>query len=320
MEEKPNKTLNEERKLFPEIPPVLLLSFNRPENVQRVLERIKNAKPPMLYVACDGPRAGRDDDILKIKAIHEIVAKIDWCTNIKKLYRESNLGCGQAVSEAITWFMADAGEGIILEDDCLPDLTFFPFCGEMLNRYRNTPNVMQVSGYNLMSGQYNPGYDYLFSQLGWQWGWATWKRAWDHFDIKMSKWPLFKEYGFHNYFPFSPERVAIFDRTRAGKVDTWDYQWQNAIAICNGLSIVPVFSLIENIGFGLGATHGKNPDDGKRFLVPLRSLQFPLKNCPFQYPDQQYDHMLANKTHLYSTFLSRIERKVFSLLKRFFIK
>lgn len=311
-----HKITNIEMQHLPEPPPVLLLTFNRPDNVMRVLERIKNSKTQTLYVACDGPRAGNKEDILKIKAIHEIIANIDWCANVKTLYRESNLGCGHAVSQAITWFMENTAEGIILEDDCLPDPTFFPFCGEMLNRYRNTTNVMQIAGYNMMSGQYETDSDYLFSQLGWQWGWATWKRAWDHFDITMTKWPLFKEYGFQKYHPFSQERVDIFDRTHAGKVDTWDYQWQNAIAICNGLSVVPVFSLIENIGFGLDATHGQHPDVGQRFLVPVQPLQFPLKHCPFQYPDQQYDCLLAKKTHPPIALLSRLKRKLSSLFNR----
>jgi glycosyltransferase involved in cell wall biosynthesis len=314
MKEEINVISNGQNFYQPNKSSVLLLTFNRPDNVIRVLECIKNANIHALYIACDGPRSGQVDDILKIQAIHKIVAQIDWCANVKTLYRESNLGCGHAVSEAITWFMEDAGEGIILEDDCLPDPTFFPFCAEMLNRYRNSPNVMQIAGYNLLSGQYINGSDYLFSQLGWQWGWATWKRAWDHFDIKMKSWPQFKEYGFHKYFPFSQVRVDIFDRTHSGITDTWDYQWQNAMAICHGISVVPIFSLTENIGFGVGATHGQHQDAGQRFLVPVQALHFPLKHCPFIYPDQQYDRILSKKTHPHLTISSRIKRKVRTLL------
>ena len=288
---------NDEIRYSAQTPPVLLLTFSRPSQAARVLERIKVARPSSLYVACDGPRPGRDDDLASVRAIHEMVGRIDWCANVKTLFRDSNLGCGPAVSQGITWFMEQAGEGIILEDDCLPDPTFFRFCGEMLDRYRNTTNVMCVSGYNLLSGSYDSGADYHFSQLGWQWGWATWKRAWNHFDIKMANWPEFKNIGFHLYFPFCPQRVMIFDETYAGKIDTWDFQWGYALAQRSGLSVVPTFSLIENIGFGVGATHGTDPVATQRYIVPVRSLHFPLKHGIFVHPDPRYDRMLLRKTH-----------------------
>lgn len=277
-------------------PPVLLITFCRPSHAARVLERIREARPPSLYVACDGPRPGRDDDNANVKTIHEMVARIDWCANIKTLYREKNLGCGLAVSEAITWFMAEEGEGIILEDDCLPDPTFFRFCGEMLDRYRNTTNIMQVAGYNLLSGKYDAGSDYHFSHFGWQWGWATWKRAWDYFDLSMASWPAFKRHGFHRIHPFFSRRTWVFDNTYAGKINTWDYQWDYAFAINSGLAVVPTYSLIENIGFGANATHGTDVKDANYYRVPVHSLVFPLKHSQFLFPAPRYDRMLIKAT------------------------
>ena len=121
---------NNETRYAAQTPPVLLLTFSRPSQAARVLERIKEARPPSLYVACDGPRPGRDDDRANVAAIHEMIGRIDWCGDVKTLFRDRNLGCGPAVSQAITWYMEQAGEGIILEDDCLPDPTFFRFCGD----------------------------------------------------------------------------------------------------------------------------------------------------------------------------------------------
>lgn len=283
---------NDEIRYSSQTPPVLLLAFCRPDHAARVLERIKGANPPAIYIACDGPRPGRDDDIANVKAIHEMVAQIDWCAKVKTLFRETNLGCGPAVSEAITWFLADVGEGIILEDDCLPDPTFFPFCAEMLDRYRNTSNVMQIAGYNLLSGKYDSGSDYHFSHFGWQWGWATWKRAWVLFDLSMASWPVFKRQGFHHFHPFFPRRNLVFDDTFAGKINTWDYQWDYASAINSGLAVVPTHSLIENIGFGDNATHGMNVTAGDYYRVPVRPLVFPLKHSQFLYPVPRYDRML----------------------------
>ncbi|MCK5134020.1 MAG: hypothetical protein KAR40_17960 [Candidatus Sabulitectum sp.] len=298
-------------------PPVLLITFNRPDKAGKVLERIKEARPSLLCIACDGPRPGRDDDIARIKAIHDMVGRIDWCVNVKTLFRDTNLGCGPAVSQAITWFMEQAGEGIILEDDCLPDPTFFRFCGEMLDRYRNTTSVMQIAGYNLASGQYDPGYDYFFSQFGWQWGWATWKRAWDHFDLTMSSWPYFKGRGFHKYYPFSPERVAIWDRAYAGESTTWDYQWAFSMTTNRGLSVVPRYSMVENIGFGPDATHGTNDITGARYRVPVQPIRFPLTHERYVYPDHAYDTLLLLvhsklycKRNLFSRFQSRLRRLV----------
>jgi hypothetical protein len=298
-------------------PPVLLLTFSRPNQAIRVLERIKEAQPQTLYVACDGPRPGRDDDIANINIIHEMVARIDWCADVKILFREKNLGCGCAVSEAITWFLSDAGEGIILEDDCLPDPTFFPFCAEMLDKYRNTTNVMQIAGYNLLSGKYDPGSDYFFSQFGWQWGWATWKRAWDYFDLSMASWPTFKHKRYHRVHPFYPRRIKVFDDTWAGKINTWDYQWAYVLATNSGISVVPTYSLIENIGFGAGATHRLDAKSCDRYQVSVSPLVFPLKHSRFLYADPRYDRMLIKAAHQ-QTLLERLRFYRAILYGRFF--
>jgi hypothetical protein len=205
------------------------------------------------------------------------------------------------VSQAITWFLAEVGEGIILEDDCLPDLSFFPFCAEMLERYRNVSNVMQISGFNLISDSYPMESDYILSNLGWQWGWATWQRAWNQFDYKMSSWPRFKTLGLHKYFPFNSDRSKIFDDTFAGKIDTWDYQWAYAVASHSGLSVVPRLNLVRNIGFGCG-THSTTIQGTERYNIPSCSLHFPLRHFDFLFPDVRYDLMLLSTANSRTLF------------------
>jgi hypothetical protein len=235
------------------------------------------------------------------------------------LFREEHLDVATSISSAITWFFECVEAGIILEDDCLPDATFFPYCGEMLDRYRNDTHVMQVAGYNLLSGEYNSGADYHFSHFGWQWGWASWRRAWERFDVKMKSWPKFKGLGFHQNFPFYPQRNSVFDATYEGKVATWDYQWHYAVASNSGLSVVPTFSLVENIGFGSDATHQSNTTIGERYRVPVRSMSFPITHCPFVFADPRYDRLLLHKAS-YRSLSCRLRSTASHVLRRLHLR
>lgn len=297
-------------------PPVLLIVFNRPELTARMLDRIKTACPKDLYIACDGPRPGRQDDQEKIRRIHAMIEAIDWCENVKTQFQPINLGCGRGESTAMSWFLNDAGEGIILEDDTLPDISFFKFCGEMLDRYRETSNVMQISGYNYLSGRYETDSDYVFSQCGFSWGWATWKRAWNYYDFTMKSWPEFKELGYHRVFPFTPESCAIIESAYKGQVDTWDYQWNFLRAANSGLSVVPMFSLVENIGFGMDGAHNVSKAGGKTFMAPVRSMSFPLKHPKFLHADNYYDRLLV-RTVEGGGLRARIMRGGSALLNRY---
>ncbi len=296
-------------------PPILLIVFNRPELTARLLDRIKIACPKVLYVACDGPRPGRQDDQEKICRIHSMIAAIDWCKSVKTLFQPVNLGCGRGESTAMSWFLNDAGEGIILEDDTLPDISFFKFCGEMLDRYRETTNVMQVSGYNYLSGRYETDSDYLFSQCGFSWGWATWLRAWKYYDYTMKSWPDFKKMGYHRVFPFTQVSSHIFDLAYNGQVDTWDYQWNYVRAANSGLSVVPKFSLVENIGFGMDGAHNVSSAAGKPFKAMVHPMSFPVKHPQFIFADKYYDQMLIRVVEE-GGFGMRIRRFVASLLNR----
>lgn len=238
--------------------PVLLILFNRPQHARRVLERLRDVRPTSLYVTIDGPRTGHPTDSINVAACEALISEIDWPCAVHSLIRTENLGCKYAVSSAISWFFEQVETGIILEDDCLPDLTFFGFCAELLDRYANDERIMHISGINLAADQRWTSDSYIFTPICHIWGWATWRRAWQQYDLTMSTYPAHRE-------TLIAERVSdqlsqslwlnVFDESYAGNYDTWDYQWVYSIWDKNGLGILPDRNLVTNIGFDADATH-----------------------------------------------------------------
>lgn len=239
--------------------PILFLIFNRPDTTQKVFDAIRNAKPKQLFVAADGSRIGKEGEKEKCESARAIINQIDWDCEVKTLFREENLGCGKAVSEAITWFFNDVEEGIILEDDCLPSQSFFRYCEELLIKYRNDERIMLISGDNFQFGKQRGDGDYYFSKMNHVWGWATWKRAWQYYDFKMGSLNKFikNNYikGIFNNKKISKKWIQNFIATKNGKIDTWDYQWTYTMWSQDGLAILPNINLVKNIGFGGNATH-----------------------------------------------------------------
>jgi hypothetical protein len=275
--------------------PVLFIIFNRPETTQRVFEAIRRARPTRLYIAADGPRPGVTSDVSKCAETRRIVENVDWPCKVKRLFRAQNLNCGLGPSSAITWFFEHEEQGIILEDDCLPASSFFLFCEELLNRYANDTRIMHIGGNNFQNGwQHDPDYSYYFSRSGHIWGWATWRRAWKHFDFNINRYQYLKEHGFFDNFFLSPlekyYRLKKFDKTiaAAGKADWWDYQWDFARFSNNGLAIVPQVNLVKNIGFGEDATHTTNLATGS-VALEATEIEFPLKHPPFVIRDLKSD-------------------------------
>ncbi|MFT4901574.1 MAG: hypothetical protein ACI81V_000848 [Lentimonas sp.] len=237
---------------------VLLLGFNRPDQIERVLAVVRQVRPQRLYFACDGPRAhSYDSDLELIQRVQQVVlAQVNWACEFKTLLRDSNLGCGRAVSEGITWFFEHEAEGIILEDDCLPCLSFFRYCDAMLQHYRDHSQVAHVGGCNPLAQQGRSD-QHFFSQYNRIWGWATWRRAWANYDFEVRAWPRLKEEGFlDRIFPRNVARyyTGIFDICHAGEIDTWDYQWFLCRLQC-GLAVIPAVNLVTNIGFGEAGTN-----------------------------------------------------------------
>lgn len=279
--------------------PVLLLTFNRLDTTKRVFNLVAQYRPDKLYLASDGPRAHVRDEHHKIQQIRQfLTGNIDWECEVKTLFRPTNLGCKLAVSEGISWFFEHEDCGIILEDDCLPDLSFFNFCAAMLTAYRDDTRIMQISGTNFI-GRYapDPQYSYFFSKYGGIWGWASWRRAWKHFDLSPEKYRQAKAAetlkGFlGNAYAW---RMSLYEQVFEKNLDTWDYQWSFARAINSGLSIVPAVNLVSNIGFGRDASHThKTTSDIADMQTNELDAQCIQPN-PFVVPDQYYDERLIRK-------------------------
>ena len=289
--------------------PVVLLIFNRPDTTERVFAEIAKAKPSQLLVVADGPRPDHPGEGEKCAASRRVIERVDWDCKVLKNYSETNMGCRRRVSSGLDWVFEQVDEAIILEDDCVPDQSFFYFCQEMLERYRPFSQVMQISGYNLLGNQYSSPYSYYFSSVGFVWGWATWRRAWQLYDVDMHLWPLIQRDGLSRFYPFTEYRCKSFERTYDGSIDTWDYQWGFCIAAHAGLCIIPANNLVRNIGFRSDATHTTNPDSARGEII-VKPLSFPLQRVPYILADREYDQALLQKITSENKLFTRAKRKI----------
>lgn len=257
---------------------VLFIVFNRPDLTRSVFSSIRQARPKKLYIAADGPRIGRHEAEL-ISETRAITKNIDWPCDVMTLFHDENLGCRDAVSSAIDWFFSHEEEGIILEDDCLPHPTFFRYCSELLEKYRDVPKVMSISGSAFVRPVFLRN-SYDFTYYADMWGWATWRRAWRRYDVDMKSWPEEKykldEY-FHDREPSRDRWSDIFDATSSGEIDTWDYQWIWTVLRNQGLCVTPHRNMIKNLGFGINATHTKDPNSYLG-LRRVEALDFPIRH------------------------------------------
>jgi hypothetical protein len=244
---------------------VVLMIFNRPDLTRRVAEAVARARPSMLLVVADGPRATHPNDSALTELTRKVIDEIEWPCEVIRNYSEVNLGCRKRIVTGLNWVFTIVEEAIILEDDTLPDPSFFPYCVELLERYRQTEKIAYIGGYQFFPGLACVPDSYYFSIYGSLWGWATWRRAWQLNDDAMTDWPRLKRAGWtKRAFPSSDVAgffEATWDTMRAG-FDTWDYRWYFAIRRRDMFCVVPHMSLVENIGFGLNATHTtKSPPD-----------------------------------------------------------
>lgn len=255
--------------------PILFCVFNRPDLTSHVFESIARQKPKYLLIAGDGPRADRPDDECLVQRTKRIVERINWDCVVQTKFSSTNLGCRAQMSNAITWGFEQHEQLIILEDDCLPHDSFFPYCRELLEHYADNPRVMTVSGNSYPTGGYNTC-SYRFSKYPLIWGWASWRRAWQHYDLEMSQWKNQEtQQRVLDGFTHDPiERKYwrnIFDHQHAGEINTWDYSWTFASWANNGMTILPKQNLVSNIGFGSHATHtfDKNSPMANRRTFPI---------------------------------------------------
>ena len=306
--------------------PILFLIFNITDLSERSLQAIKLAKPRYLFIAADGPRHHVKGEAEKCEQTRNTVLNsIDWECEVKTLFRTENLGCGKAVSEAITWFFEHVEEGIILEDDCLPDNSFFHFCEELLERHRHNHRVMHIGGTNFQDKNRAGGNSYYYSHYIHIWGWATWKRAWQlySFDIPASD-NGYKQI-LNKIFNSRLEREVwktSFEGMAMHSIDTWDIQWVYTIYKNAGIGITPVLNLVSNIGFRPDATHTQSIDNGNANLplFNISNLVHPKKIKVLLKADQYSFKTQFQNGHTYYNKLKIILIKRLPILKSLFLK
>jgi hypothetical protein len=262
--------------------PVAFIIFNRPDLTQIVFNAIRQAQPKQLFVIADGPRFTEETE--KCQQARDIIKQVDWDCEIFTNYAETNLGCRQRVSSGITWVFEQVEEAIILEDDCLPTASFFSFCQNLLEYYRNDTRIMVISGNNFQDGNSRTDYSYYFSRYNHCWGWASWRRAWQYWDFKTEKWLEFRnsqliKYIFDDHYE-EQYWTNIFDKVfLEGKPNSWAYMWTFACWSQSGLTILPNHNLVSNIGFREDATH-TTATDSKVSRLPTVDI-WQIKHPPF---------------------------------------
>lgn len=298
--------------------PILFNVFNRLAESRKVFEVIKSLKPKYLFIKADGPRADKKGEKTVCDEVRSIINKIDWECELHTLFFDYNLGCKMAMSRGIDWFFSQVDEGIILEDDCLPDLSFFTFCAELLEKYRDDKRIMMISGNNFQNGLKRGAGSYYFTKYAHIWGWATWKRAWQCYDREMSSWPEFRK---QNIIQSVIADVKVqtfwlntFQQVVDNKIDTWDYQWTYAMFCNNGLAIMPNQNLVSNIGFGENATHTLNEGDSLSSLATsgLERIDHPQ----FIYADSEADEYTAANIFR----VKPVDSSVLSRVRAMFVK
>lgn len=291
--------------------PVLLIIFNRPETTKKVFQRIELIKPKKLYIVADGPRSEKEIDL--IKQSREIVEKVNWDCEIHKKYSSNNLGCGINVSEGITWFFEKEEMGIILEDDVIPSLSFFEFAEKLLHKYKDDTRIMHISAVRYNEERSRDNYSYFFSRYAHIYGWATWKRAWNEFDINIIDWPRINDSKtIENIFPDPSERKYWIERfNRAYNLEKkhfWGYQWQYAVNKNNGYCITPQVNLAQNIG--ITGEHNSGLDT--HHFRPIIDDFIITKDPEFLIINKWYDDYHFKKhIHPKKNLLYRIIRKIY---------
>jgi len=269
--------------------PVALFIYNRPEAVRASIAALRAAAPRKVFIIADGPRPDSADRE-RSEAARAAAESIDWSCDVMKIFAAENLGCSRRIATGITTVLEQTEAAILLEDDCLAHPTFFPFAGELLERYSADDRVSGISGDNFHFGRTFGPDSYLFSRFPHCWGWATWARAWRGYDRDMTGWDEFRSSGWlEREFGESGARYwrRAFDATLRGEIDSWAYRWTYACWKSDGVTVVPRVNLVSNTGFGPSASHTRRRSPLER--VPAKPIEFPLRHPPRVERNQEAD-------------------------------
>ena len=290
--------------------PVLVLGFNRPDQVRKLIDRLREVKPERIFFAVDGPRSTVETDSDLVAETQSLANEFNWGCEVSTHFQKSNLGCAQGVTAGINWFFTQVSEGIILEDDVIPTGSFFQYSSELLNKFRFDQRVWCISGSNRLPDQeLSAEFSYRFSAIPQVWGWATWRDRWENYSLDIQGWrarglsnrQLFKAVG------YSPEAFvywsANFELMAKMAVDTWDIQLVNAAMRNKAFAVVPNVNLVENIGWGSEATHTR---EVPRSIQPVKEMQFPLRH-PLIEVDAKADRYM-NRSVYQATTLGLVQQ------------
>lgn len=286
----------------------MFIIFNRADTAGKVFDEIRRARPETLLVIGDAPRPGVPKDVEGCASTRAILDRIDWPCRVLTNFPEANLGPRRRISTGLEWVFREVGEAIILEHDCLPHPSFFPFCEELLERYREEEHIAGIGGNNFLGGLHPVLHSYYFSRYLPIWGWATWRRTWQTYDVGIRQWPgrrggrwLYEVLG---DWSAVEHWTRVFDRVYRGGIDTWDYQLTFANWCRGALSVVPAVNLVANIGFGPEAVHTKEVT----WLagLPREAVSFPLRHPPDVVADTRADTL--TEARVFSKGTRRIRR------------
>jgi hypothetical protein len=294
--------------------PVLFLVFNRPDVAEKALESIRRAQPTQLFVAGDGPRADRPGELEACEQTRRVATQVDWDCEVKTLFRDENLGCQKAVSGAITWFFENVESGIVLEDDCVADQSFFQFCDELLDQLSDQKKVGVITGNNFQRGNQRGNASYYYSKFPHCWGWATWRDRWQFYETQIAATEADLNQTLSNFASISGEHqywIEQFGKTTRRELDSWAFRWTYAMWKNKLLTATPQVNLVENIGFGDDATHTTN---SKRKLPIASQLEFPLTHPEAMVQNKTADAFVA-RNHFRIRRLEAL-RKIYRLVKK----
>lgn len=306
--------------------PVLILFFCRDEQLREVFEAVKKARPSKLYLYQDGARPGRTDDVEGINKCREVVsdANIDWKCEVHRNYQEKNQGCDPSEYLAQKWMFKTEEMGIVLEDDDVPAQSFFPFCKELLERYKNDTRINMICGMNNLEKTDWCPYDYLFSSSGSITGWASWKRVIDMWESKIPNVndSYFREAYIQRYKGLYEPQKALehYEQCNSSGIEYYEAILGANLLSNSMLNIVPTLNQISNIGVAENATHSVSslkmmPKGIRRiFFMKTYELEFPLKHPPFVMEDVKFKKEL-NKV-MSSGFFRKHYRKISSIFLR----
>jgi hypothetical protein len=299
--------------------PVVLIVFNRPEHARAVFDRIAAIRPTQLFVIADGPRLDRPDDTRQCRETRAVLDRVDWPCDLRTNLSDSNLGCARRISSGLGWVFDHVDRAIILEDDCMPDPSFFSFCAELLERFKDDARVRTISGSSFLFRKSRTHWSYRFSSFHDIWGWATWRRSWRRVDMAMRHWPQVRDEGW--LFDMVGENpgcakfwASRFERTYQGRIDSWAYPYLFSCWLDHSVAVAPNSNLVSNVGVGDAATHTSRP--APYLNCPTEPMNWPLVHPPFMVCDHTSDRETFERRLVPEDgpLLRRMARRVYAFL------